>query len=231
MIAHSDPYPAYAPRSGRSFANAAAGLLLAVAAAAVVLAAVASRVPGSVGGPVASETATPTAEVTASATPVDDAHSGPWPTPPIEPSASASETASPSLSSQETPSAEDTQAARDFLDRYLANLVAGRYADAYAMLAPSMASQGSLATFTRNQTEWFHANGGRYTITAWPKGVIPIADWIAPNASPYDMTSIDLRHAVLLEVDYPALAGNNAGWEMYIVNRTASGSLEIYQVR
>lgn len=39
-----------------------------------------------------------------------------------------------------------------------------------------------------------------------------------------------MAHALLIEVDYPALAGNNAGYSLYIVNPTATG-LEIYDVR
>ena len=58
-----------------------------------------------------------------------------------------------------------------------------------------------------------------------PPDVAPLSNWLA---KPWG-ASID-AHALLVEVDYPALAGNNAGYDVYIVNPTPTG-LEIYDVR
>ena len=41
----------------------------------------------------------------------------------------------------------------------------------------------------------------------------------------------DLTQAYLIEVDYPALSGNNAGYEQFVVAPDTSGTLRIWPVR
>jgi len=41
---------------------------------------------------------------------------------------------------------------------------------------------------------------------------------------------VDKAKAVLVQVNWAALAKNNAGWEMWVVNPTATG-WELYEVR
>jgi len=146
------------------------------------------------------------------------------PSEPVAPTGTQS--ATPSLTGpSQTPAPAEVDAARDAMDAYLAALVRGDYAAAYAMLAPEAQAAHSLADFTNDSSAFFQSVGGRYTITVWPSDVGPITSWLPPTG-----VSIDLAHAVLIEVDYPALAGNNAGWELYIVSPGADG-LEILGVR
>jgi hypothetical protein len=41
----------------------------------------------------------------------------------------------------------------------------------------------------------------------------------------------DLSRAYLIEVDYPALSGNNAGYEQFVIAPDASGTWWIWPVR
>jgi hypothetical protein len=85
---------------------------------------------------------------------------------------------------------------------------------------------GSLASFTYDQRAFFQSVAGRFTVTPQPSDVGLTTAWL-PTA--YG-ASIDLAHAVLVEVSYPATAGNNAGYTLFIVNPTATG-LRLYDVR
>jgi hypothetical protein len=131
---------------------------------------------------------------------------------------------SPTLPSQ-TPDPAEVSAAKDALDHYLRALVQADYQTAYEMLAPEAQAAQSITEFSYERNAFFKSVGGRYTITLSPSDVGPITSWLPPNAA-----SVDLSHAVLIKVDYPALAGNNAGWELYIVSPGANG-LEIFSVR
>lgn len=149
---------------------------------------------------------------------------------PVSPSPTAPPTAVPSSGSNastQTPSPADTKAASDAVDHYTADLVSGDFASAYAMLAPeAQRASKSIADFTYERGAFFKSVAGHYTIRVAPTDVAPIASWLpATYGAP-----IDLGHAVLIEVDYPALAGNNAGYELYIVNPQAGG-LELFNVR
>jgi len=64
-----------------------------------------------------------------------------------------------------------------------------------------------------------------YAVTANPKDVQPIAAWLTGTNG----ATIDMSHAVLVEVRYTGVPGP-ADWDLYIVNKTADG-LEIYSVR
>jgi hypothetical protein len=59
-----------------------------------------------------------------------------------------------------------------------------------------------------------------------PKYSGPITDWQSAMFG----ASLDVTQAVLVEVDYPALALNNAGYDLFIVQPGEAG-LEIFDVR
>jgi hypothetical protein len=142
------------------------------------------------------------------------------------PSVSAQASASTSVTDK-TPSPADAVAAKDAVEQYTAALVRGSYATAYGMLAPE--SQGhwqSLADFIYERSAFFKSVAGRYVIQVWPSDVLPIGSWLTDT----NRSLIDLHHAVLVEVDYPAMAGNNAGLDIYIVSPAANG-VEIFDVR
>jgi photosystem II stability/assembly factor-like uncharacterized protein len=144
------------------------------------------------------------------------------------PSPPASATASPSPTMPiQTPSPAEVNAAKDAVDRYTAALIRGDDVAAWAMLAPEAQTPwGSLANYTYERSAYFKSVGGRYTIQVWPTDVAPITFWLTATYG----ASIDLRHAVLVKVDYPALAGNNASFDLYIVSPGANG-LAIFSVR
>jgi hypothetical protein len=114
------------------------------------------------------------------------------------------------------------------VDQYENDLVRTDYADAWQLLAPDSPARAgqSIAAWSQERQQFFQSAGDQYTVRAPQADTAPLADWLA---APWD-ASIDRAQAVLIEVDYPALAGNNAGWELYIVNPTPTG-LEIYDVR
>jgi hypothetical protein len=160
------------------------------------------------------------------------------PTPTASPGASASATAasaasptaagaaSPTLPA-ETPSPTDVSAAKAEIDAYTAALVRSDYPTAWAMLAPeAQAAGGSLAAYADERGAFFKSVAGQFKVGTPPAGTAPITSWLSSTNG----ASIDLRHAVLLEVDYPALANNNAGYDLYIVNPRGTG-LEIFNVR
>jgi hypothetical protein len=138
-------------------------------------------------------------------------------------------TATPGASPEaaQTPTPADVTVARLAITRYTAALIAGRYAEAWAMLGPEARTHwGSLAKFIYDRSAYFKGVAGRYLVITQPPNVAPIGDWLGTTYG----APIDMHHAVLVEITYPALADNNAGDELYIVN-PASGGVWIYGVR
>ena len=147
-----------------------------------------------------------------------------WHATAVAPSPSATVTPTPPA---QTPSPADVAAAKQAVTNYTAVLVRGDYAAAYAMLGREAQTHfGSLASFTYDERAFFQSVAGRYAVTAQPSDAGPITNWLATTYG----ASIDLAHAVLVEVTYPGLAGNNAGYTLFIVNPTATG-LRLYDVR
>jgi photosystem II stability/assembly factor-like uncharacterized protein len=135
---------------------------------------------------------------------------------------------SPSASASQTTSAAEIAAAARAVDSHIRDLVNGDYAAAWSFLAPAaQAQRGSLADFIDERRAFFASVRGKYVVTPNPTDVAPIGDWIAGTGAP-----IDLRHAVLVEVTYPALAGSNAGGELYVVvPGDGPNGLVLYPVR
>jgi hypothetical protein len=131
----------------------------------------------------------------------------------------------------QTPSPADALAAGKAVEQYTAALVRSDYATAYAMLAPESQTQWqSLSDYIYERSAYFKTVAGQYTVQAWPTDVGPITSWLTDSNRAF----IDLHHAVLVKVSYPALAMKggvgNAGVEIFIVSPGASG-LEIFDVR
>lgn len=210
MVAHDARRPVEAPRPRSARSNGPIGFL--AAGAVVVLLIVALSLRGASQGPQPSQPpvgASPSAAASAIPTPSPSA-----PT-------SAAPTSSPSSS------ASAASAAVAIVDTYTNDLVKGDYAGAWALLAPDGPSRDlSFADWSSERALFFKSVAGRYTILVSPSDVGPLATWLA---SPWS-ASIDLARALVVEVAYPALAGNNAGYSVYIVNPTATG-LQIYDVR
>jgi hypothetical protein len=146
------------------------------------------------------------------------------PSPSVTPSQPVSP--SPSPDAAQGPSDDDVTAARDVVDQYTSDLVRGDYPAAWALLGPEEQSRwGSLANFKSDRRPYFDSVGGRFEVKTEPSDLPPVAEWVAGANG----AQIDLRHAVLVEVDYPALAASNA-YDVYIVNPSTSGP-RLYSVR
>ncbi|HEY7827929.1 MAG TPA: hypothetical protein VIB99_06825 [Candidatus Limnocylindrales bacterium] len=218
MVAQNAQRPAEAPRPRTRRSSGPIGLIAAGAVAVVLIVALALRGAGP--GPQPSQPAigaSPSVGASPSSVP------SPSPVGSAGPGPSASNSASPSASPPSTAFAN----AAVVVDEYTKDLVDGNYAAAWAMLAPDGPSRAqTFASWSAERAQFFRSVAGRYTVTQPPTGTAPLASWLA---NPWS-SSIDQANAVLVEVDYPALGGNNAGYDVYIVNPTSTG-YAIYDVR
>jgi hypothetical protein len=86
---------------------------------------------------------------------------------------------------------------------------------------------GSLDGFELERQAFLKSAGKAYTVVANPPDTMSLTQWL--SGTPF-AASIDTAHAVLVQVSWTALAKNNAGWEMWVVN-PINGGWELYQVR
>lgn len=208
LVAQQAPRPAEAPRSRSRRDSGPIGLLAAGAVIVLLVLALSLRAAGQ--GPQPTQPAV-----------------GANPSAPASPSATAAVTPATSPAASPAPSVGALDAVSSIVDAYTRDLVRKDYAAAWALLAPDGPSRSqSFSAWSAERGQFFVKVAGRYTIVESPTDVAPLSNWLA---SPWG-ASIDTVHAVLIEVDYPSLAGNNAGYDLYIVNPTATG-LEIYDVR
>jgi hypothetical protein len=105
-------------------------------------------------------------------------------------------------------------------------LIAGQFPVAWAMLAPAaQLPLVSLSAYTTQRTAYLLTAGKAYTVEANPPSTMSLSDYL--QGASY-AAAIDMTNAVLVRVDWTALSGNDAGWEMWIVNPTAGG-WELYE--
>ena len=155
----------------------------------------------------------------------------PVPVPTAAPSPTPTDSQASGQPSPATPEPSPTAAlgeretATALVDEYEAALVAGRYATAFDLLAPaSLTCKAGFAAFQSERTAFFRSVAGQYTVLA-PVAVTDWADY-APLVE-----GADQSRALLIEVDYPALAGNNAGFEQFVVAPDSGGTWRIWPVR
>jgi hypothetical protein len=183
-------------------------LALVFVAGLLLLAAVAVA-PG-VGGIFRGSTAVP--PVTASASPV-----------PTSVPSQATTTPAPTASAPSQPS--DVDRATALLDSYEAALVAGKWQTAFDMLAPtSLVRASAFSAYAAERAAYFESVAGRYTLGVPTRQV----DWT--SYAPL-IAGADVSRAYLIEVDYPALSGNNAGYEQFVVAPDANANWRIWPVR
>ena len=133
-------------------------------------------------------------------------------------------TPAPVTASQTAPS--DAARATALLDSYEAALVAGQWQAAFNMLAPlSPTRQMGSSEFATERAAFYRSVAGRYTIGA-PAAQVPDWTFFAPL-----INGAGTAHAQLIEVDYPALSNNNAGYEQFVVAPDGSGTWWIWPVR
>ena len=145
----------------------------------------------------------------------------------------AAPTPSPTPALSPTPTAwpTGTPGALAYMKAYEDDIVAGNCSTAWTMLdAVWQANWKSEADFTTSCNAQPDSDGTAYTLTANPSNTMGLADWLSGMAYPGPTPSVDMAHAVLVEVDWTKLQGNNAGWDMWVCN-PVSGGWEIFQVR
>jgi hypothetical protein len=125
-----------------------------------------------------------------------------------------------------TPELKGAARATALVDAYEAALVARQWQTAFDILAPtSPTSKTGLPAYAAERAPYYASVAGRYTIGAPTQDV---ADWTTYGPL---IEGADTAQAYLVEVDYPALAGNNAGYEQFVVAPDASGTWRIWPVR
>lgn len=141
------------------------------------------------------------------------------------PAASSVSPSSPSAGPTPTAPVSDSAAATDIVNRYETALVAGHWQTAFDLLATtSLTHETGLKAFTSERAAYFHSVDGRYVVG----GPTRVIDWA--TYAPI-VTGADQSLAWLIEVDYPALSGNNAGFEQFVVAPDPTGTWRIWPVR
>jgi hypothetical protein len=188
------------------------GRLMYAFVAALLLAAAVAVAPG-VGSFLHRFQTTPPVVTTASpsATP-SQTPASPAPTP-------ASPAPSPSASSS------DRETATDLVNRYETALVAGNWQTAFGLLAPSsLTHEAGLDAFASERAAFFVSVAGRYVVG----DPASATDWA--NYGPVT-AGADRSRAWFIEVEYPALSNNNAGYEQFVVAPDSGGAWRIWPVR
>jgi hypothetical protein len=127
-----------------------------------------------------------------------------------------------------TPAPSGAADAAATVKAYIDALIRGDMPGAWAMLGAEAQSQiGSFADYSSERTAYFASVNGQYQLLD-PANGPDLAKWLTAGAP----ASADMSRAFAIEVDYPALAGNNAGYEVYLAApEIASGTWRIWPLR
>jgi hypothetical protein len=149
----------------------------------------------------------------------------------VQPATPATGTSTPSADagSSATPGLRDPDTAALVTDRYERALVDGRWQEAWDMLAPvDQVQRVTFGDYVYERKAYFQSVAGRYTLSAPTNDPAALATWTS-NAE--FVQGADLARAFIVQADYPALAGNNAGYEVLLVAPVADGAWRIWEVR
>ena len=159
----------------------------------------------------------------------------------ISPSQVAPATASPNSTPEPTspppsavPSAAgsplpgDAGVAAALVDRYESALVNAAWPTAWSLLGPeAQAERGSLGAFESERAAFFASVRGRYVVGEARHDLGELTGWL-PAGAP---ASANLGRSFLVQVDFPALSGNNAGWELFMAAPDVAGEWRLWQLR
>ena len=150
------------------------------------------------------------------------------PSPSALPTPTTSPSPSPLVLVSPTPGIAAEQAAAR-LTAYEQALAAHDYQAAWAMLAPSWRGTAatSYADYASERAAYEGSTRGEFTLGTPSNKQADIEIWLAPTVT----AGVDVSRAWVIEVDYPRLAGNNAGYEIYILQPDAGGTWLIWPVR
>jgi hypothetical protein len=88
------------------------------------------------------------------------------------------------------------------------------------------AEKESFESFSTERAAFMTSTGGRFVVADLDQDLAEMTDWIGLR-----VLDVDLRRAFLARVNFPALATNNAGWELYLVAPTAMGTWRLWELR
>lgn len=194
--------------------NTIALLLLVSVAAGACVGQAAALAPAAAQTPVATARATPTPQA---------------PEPLVAPSPQATTTPARTPAPTPAPAITDAVRVRRLIHRYQDALIAGEWRTAWGMLAPAhRAAIGSLADYRYERQAFYRSVDGRYAVGTPTHSASALAKWLPPSPS---SLGANLKRGYIVRVTYPALAENNAGWEVFLVAPTLTGRWAIWEVR
>ena len=126
----------------------------------------------------------------------------------------------------------DATTAARLVATYEGLAIAGDWPNAWALLAPW--ARPTLADFTDDEGLYFRSVKGRWSTGPPQHDLSVLRQWLFAENEPSRRIGglgADLGRAYLVEVDYPAMAGNNAGWEMYLAAPDDSGTWRLWLIR
>ena len=102
---------------------------------------------------------------------------------------------------------------------------------AWALLAPEYrASSPGRAEFEAERSQFVNSTRGQYVVARPTHDGPEIRQWVTTRGSVIPV-SPNYDRAFLARVDFPALSGNNAGWEELLVAPLADGAWFIWVLR
>lgn len=126
-----------------------------------------------------------------------------------------------------TPPATDLELAVDAVTRYERALAARDFASAWALRAAPSRAGLTLASFSAERSQFLASSKGQFSVQPGDATPSSISQWLASGVT----DGVDPARAAVVEVDFPALSGNNAGYEVFLVSPVASGEWLLWQVR
>lgn len=152
--------------------------------------------------------------------PTPDALASPTPASTPGPTTSAPPVAS-------TPPATDLALAVDAVTRYETALAARDFTAAWALRAAPSRAGLTLASFSAERSQFLDSSKGRFRVQPADATPSSVSQWLAAGVT----DGVDPARAAVVEVDFPALSGNNAGYEVFLVSPDATGEWLLWQVR
>jgi hypothetical protein len=148
------------------------------------------------------------------------------PTAPSSPAPSATPVRSAGAPSV-APAASDRQKAVAAVTSYEQALADGDFRTAWNLLAAPSRFGESLESFTAERSAFLDSSKGWFQLKAPDNNRANIEQWLARGVT----DGVDVERAYVIEVDFPALAGNNAGYEIFLVSPDAAGAWHLWVVR
>ncbi len=130
-----------------------------------------------------------------------------------------------------SPQPGDQAEAKQLLQQFEGALIAHEWRTAWDLLAAeSQAYARSFAEFRDERSAYFQSAGATYTASEPVHDVAAIERWAKPGVKAF---APDFDRAFLTEIRYPALANNNAGWEILLLapDKTASDAWRVWYLR